>query len=173
MNSNNYTPVDINSHQRLIRKSRIKYEDYETAILLKSRLQAMLREFGEEMCIDYDSWFIVDKGPNIVGRFRNVICFLINQDEMQISKIGNLSHQLRYIFGYPDTSDIWKITTHVLVNPMAYEKEIRLCRYFLIKHRVLNESTPIEYFLSRRRMTREQRRKYKGVDLTNQTALFP
>lgn len=168
----NYTAVDINSHQRLLKKKQIKYEDYEVAMLLKSRLLAMLKEFGEEMCIDYNSWFIVDRGPNIIGRYRNVICFLINQDEAQISKIGNLTHQLRYIFGYPDSSDIWKITTHVLVNPLAYEKEIKLIRYFLIKHRVINKDTPLEYFLSRRRMTREQRKKYRGVDLSNQVVLF-
>lgn len=162
-----YRAVDVLSHEAASKRKSIKVHNYEEAMLLKSRLQAMIEELGDEMDIEKGEWSITSSYPR-VGRFRSVICYIIKQNESQIHKKGNLTHQLQRFFGYPDTTDIWKIITHVRANPGGYEREIRLCRFFLIKHRVIDE-TPIEYYLVRRELPTK---KYKGVNLDNQIKLF-
>lgn len=163
-----YRAVNINDHQKALTKKRVRYDDYETAILLKSRLVDMLKEFSEEFMIYYDDWFIVDKGPNRIGRLRSVICFIIRNDERQISKTGNLTYQLQNFFGYPDNTDIWKICTHVQKEPYKYKEEIRLIRYFLIKHKVITDAS-LDYYLVNRVASRKLRTKTVAE---NQVSLF-
>jgi hypothetical protein len=121
---------------------------YEERILLKSKLIDCLKELSDELLIYYDDFFIIDKCKRgREGRFRAVICYIIYVDETQIKKFNNVVLILQRFFHYSDTYDIHKIIRHVKYNPNSYAKEIRLCKYYLSKHKIISQTLEIKHLL--------------------------
>lgn len=124
------------------------YRNYSDAVLLRSRLYDMLKEFGDEMCIDYQSWFIIDKPPTRVGRYRTVICYVLLLAGKRDASVKDIIVQLVKIFGFKSKTNIWNIVWHVKSSPMSYEKEIRLVRYYLMHFLILPKDIDINYYLT-------------------------